>query len=116
MVNEVTLDKLITAYEVDVRFPDVSGMEHLNMLLVRSEIAQAEGDDLLSAEQRARLVEADRILFEQSDRFFRAIRSIADIQTWREHEGASPEHWWWYLDVLAQTPRLTQVEPMAVPA
>jgi len=25
-------EELITAYEVDVRFPDVSGMEHLEML------------------------------------------------------------------------------------
>jgi hypothetical protein len=35
-------DKLIGAYEVDVRFPDVSGMEHLDMLLTRSEIARGE--------------------------------------------------------------------------
>jgi hypothetical protein len=28
-------DQLVAAYEVDVRFPDVSGMEHLEMLCNR---------------------------------------------------------------------------------
>ena len=30
--------ELIAAYEVDVQFPDVSGMEHLDMLMTRSEL------------------------------------------------------------------------------
>jgi hypothetical protein len=34
--------ELITAYETDVQFADVSGMEHLDMLMTRSEIAQNE--------------------------------------------------------------------------
>ena len=35
-------DELIAAYEVDVRFPDVSGIEHLDMLLTCSKIAKGE--------------------------------------------------------------------------
>jgi hypothetical protein len=41
---------LITVYETDVQFPDVSGMEHLDMLMTRSEIAQNESH--LSNEER----------------------------------------------------------------
>jgi len=44
---------LIAAYEIDVRFPDVSGLEHLDMLRVRSEIANCEAD--LTAEAKVRL-------------------------------------------------------------
>ena len=44
-------DQLVAAYEVDVRFPDVSGMEHLEMLCTRSDIAR--GETHLTAEQRA---------------------------------------------------------------
>jgi len=29
---------LITSYETDVQFSEVSGMEHLDMLMIRSEI------------------------------------------------------------------------------
>ena len=64
------INDMITAFEVDVRFPDVSGMEHLDMLLNRSELARAEQDGQLSNEQRVRLAEADRILLEQVDRFY----------------------------------------------
>lgn len=40
MMNHTELNDLLTAYEVDVRFPDVSGMEHLDMLLTRSALAE----------------------------------------------------------------------------
>jgi hypothetical protein len=97
-------DKLIAAYEVDVRFPDVSGMEHLDMLLTRSEIAK--GEHGLTAEQRTRLAEADKVLLQQARRFYQAIRKVADLDAWRRDENVPPAHWWWYLDVLAQLPEL----------
>ncbi len=50
--------ELITAYEADVQFPDVSGMEHLDMLMTRSEIAQNAPH--LSDEERMRVLNADR--------------------------------------------------------
>jgi hypothetical protein len=101
-------EELIAAYEVDVRFPDVSGMEHLDMLLVRSEIAR--GERYLTAEQRVRLAEADRMLLRQVRRFYQAIHRIADLQAWRRGESVSPVQWWWYLDVLAQLPELPAPE------
>ena len=75
------------------------------MLLTRSKLATADHDHLLTVEQRARLAEADRILASQAGRFFQAIRRIADLEAWRRQEGAQPEQWWWYLDVLAQAPK-----------
>ena len=97
-------DKLIAAYEVDVRFSDVSGMEHLDMLLTRSEIAR--GEEYLTTEQRARLTEADKVLLQQTRSFFQAIQRIVDLETWRREENVPSTHWWWYLDVLAQLPEL----------
>lgn len=113
MANHTKLNELLTGYEVDVRFPDVSGMEHLDMLLTRTELAQAESDHLLTAEQRLRLAEADRILASQAGRFYQAIRRIADLEAWRRQEEAPPEQWWWYLDVLAQAPTLAHAEVVA---
>jgi hypothetical protein len=95
-------DALIAAYEVDVRFPDVSGMEHLDMLLTRSEIARVESS--LTTEQRHRLAEADKILFQQAKHFYQAIQHVANLANWRRDENVSPTHWWWYLDVLARLP------------
>ena len=97
-------DELIATYEVDVRFSDVSGMEHLDMLLTRSEIAK--GEDYLTTEQRARLAEADKVLLQQTRSFYQAIQRIADLETWRREENVPSTHWWWYLDVLAQLPQL----------
>ena len=109
-------DQLVAAYEVDVRFPDVSGMEHLEMLRTRSDIAR--GETRLTAEQRARLAEADKLLLQQARRFYQAIQRIADLEAWRRQQGTPPAHWWWYLDVLAQLPDLSPQETsgLTVPA
>lgn len=96
--------ELIAAYEVDVRFPDVNGMEHLDMLLTRSEIAKGEAN--LTAEQRMRLAEADKVLLQQASRFYQTIQKIADLEAWRRDENAPATHWWWYLDVLVHLPEL----------
>ena len=101
-------DQLVAAYEVEVRFPDVSGMEHLEMLRTRSDIAS--GETHLTAEQRARLAEADKLLLQQARRFYQAIQGIADLEAWRRQQGIPPAHWWWYLDVLAQLPDLSPQE------
>ena len=44
--------EMLSAYETDVQFPDVSGMEHLDMLLTRSELAKYEPH--LTEEERQR--------------------------------------------------------------
>lgn len=98
-----TIEKNLSAYETDVDFPDVSGMEHLQMLMTRSELHRHR--DQLTAEQRTRLANADKKLLQQAHLFYQAIQAIADLARWRESEtDVTPEHWWWYLDVLAQLP------------
>jgi len=94
--------ELIAAYEIDVQFPDVSGMEQLDMLMTRSEIARNELH--LSDEDRQRVLNADQLLLRQAKQFSAAIRSIADLASWRRDESVPATHWWWYLDVIAQLP------------
>ena len=69
MIHE-EIERLLTAYETDVRFPEASGMELLDMLLKRSEIAQADREQLLTVEQRRRLAAADRVLALQARHFY----------------------------------------------
>lgn len=97
------IERNLSAYETDVDFPDVSGMERVQMLMTRSELHRVE--DQMTAEQQIRLANADKRLLEHVHLFYQAIQTIADLARWRETEsGVTPEHWWWYLDVLAQLP------------
>ena len=82
MMSHTELNDLLTAYEIDVRFPDVSGMEHLDMLLTRSVLAEFERNRPLTVEQCARLAEADRTLAVQTVRFH------SYYLPWR-HEGSA---------------------------
>jgi hypothetical protein len=92
--------ELIDSYENDVRFPDVSPMEQLETLLTRSEIAACEAD--LSIEQRLRLAKADNLFRENAPQFYESIRKVVDLERWRRDENTPEDHWWWYLEVLAQ--------------
>ena len=96
------IEQLLVAYEVGVEDPEISGMEHLDMLLTRSELAKM--NDQLSSRQSARLLKADGQLAQQAEAFYRAITRVADLQSWREQEQAPTEQWWWYLDVLVAAP------------
>ena len=98
---------LITAYETDVQFPDVSGMEHLDMLMTRSEIAQNELH--LSNEERKRVLTADGQLLLQAKQFYKSIQSIADLASWRRDNNVPVAQWWWYLDVIAQLPKCSEL-------
>lgn len=99
-----TIEQLVTAYEVGVQDPEVSGMEHLDMLLTRSQLARMV--DQLTTLQKVRLAKADQTLTRQADKFYRSIARVADLKSWRDQENAPPSHWWWYLDVLAEVPML----------
>ncbi len=100
--------ELIAAYEVDVQFSGVSGMEHLDMLMIRSEIARHERH--LSDKERKRVLEADEVLLQCAKQFLESIQSIADLSSWRRDEDAPATHWWWYLDVITQLP--ASLEPL----
>lgn len=108
----MTNEERLLAYEVDTDFLEISGMEYLEMLYNRSEIAELE--DQLSNVQKARLAQADQRLIRDAHLFYAAIQSIANLKRWREQDNASPNHWWWYLDVLAAAPRPEGSRPDAV--
>ena len=99
-MNEI--EQMLDAYEVDVEFPEVSGMEHLQMLMTRSELHQLEQE--LDPTQQQRLKIADQKLLRQAHLFFAAIQRIADLPQWRQSEQATPDQWWWYLDVVSELP------------
>jgi hypothetical protein len=98
--------QLLAAYEADVQFADVSGMEHLDMLMTRSEIAKHEPH--LTDVERQRLLNADKLLRQQAHLFYQSIRGIANLASWRRDEDVPATHWWWYLDVIAQMQKQTQ--------
>jgi len=58
--------------EVDVDFPEVSGLEHLQMLLARSELHSS--GHLLENEQKKRLARAVRKLLQQAQSFYEVIQ------------------------------------------
>lgn len=100
MTNRI--EQLLKAYEVGVEDPEISGMEHLDMLLTCSELAKVA--DRLTHAQKVRLTRADQELTRQAEQFYAAISRIANLKSWREDEDAPPSHWWWYLDVLVEAP------------
>jgi len=107
-------EERLYAYEVDVRFPQVSGMEHIEMFYNRSELATLETE--LSPEQKRRLAKADQLLLRDASLFYDAIQKIVNLKRWREQDNASPDHWWWYLDVLAAAPVVPAAVSELVPA
>ena len=107
----MNLEQLIAEYEVDVECPDVSGMEHLQMLMRRSEIARSEAH--LTGAQQQRLEQVDSLLFQQATHFYEAIQQIADLASWRNNQNVPVNHWWWYLDVVSQLPLIEQKQPQS---
>jgi hypothetical protein len=95
-------EKLIASYLAGIRHPEVSGMEHLNLLQIRSSLADLSPK--LTEVQSERLKKADQELLAKANEFLCAIQQIADLESWRIQENVSPAHWWWYLDVIINLP------------
>jgi hypothetical protein len=111
------MNKLVTDYAVDTQYPDVSGIEHLQMLDTRSRLAEIE--DTLTAEERHVLEIADRRLLAHAAEFLAEISRFADLAKERQRLQPPPEYWWWYLDVLARAPVFVpahEYEPELAPA
>ena len=111
------MNALLQAYVADTRYPGVSGIEHLQMLRRRSELAKVERT--LDYEERRQLAKADALLAAHAAEFLAELSRFADLGQERARLQAHPSHWWWYLDVLVQAPTLSpahQPEPALVPA
>ncbi len=96
------MNRLLKNYVVDVQYPNVSGIEHLQMLETRSKLAEVEAK--LSPQERKALLDADRQLAAQADKFLRELSRFVDLAEERQRRQPDPNEWWWYLDILAQVP------------
>jgi hypothetical protein len=99
------LNELLDHYAKDMCYPEVSGFEILEILDIRSEIAKKERD--LSPEERKKLEAADGIFLKNAAKFFAAISEIANLVEMRERAKVPPSHWWWYLEKLISTEKVT---------
>jgi len=107
------MNKLLEHYTVDVDFPEVSGLEHLEMLQIRDKIFEIEST--LSAAEKELLARADQRLIEQAVQFYEELSRFIDFEQRRQTHQIPVARWWWYLDVLAQLPQSlpsTQQEPV----
>lgn len=94
------MNNYLQTYLIAVQHPDVSGFEHLDMLAIRDKLAEQR----LTAEESLQLAHADQALLNKVRDFYDALKSITDLQMERKNRQRTPDHWWWYLDVLAQLP------------
>lgn len=94
---------LLEQYVEDVRHPEVSGFELLDLLHTRSALATLEVE--LSHDERRDLEEADARLLAAAPVLVTRLTEIAPLSELRRRASVSPSHWWWYLDLLQQTAR-----------
>ena len=103
------MNRLLVHYRVDVRHPEVSGAEHLEMLQIRDRLAELEST--LTSEEQDALAEADRVLVEQATAFYQELLRFLDLAAYRREHGIPPARWWWYLDVVSHLPSLKGEAP-----
>lgn len=96
------MNRHLKYYVKAVEHPDVSGFEHLEMLMIRDKLAAQEAD--LSSEELNLLLTADRQLLATAQAVNKTLSEITDLQFERQNRQPSPDHWWWFLDVLDSLP------------
>ena len=109
------MNSLLEQYRVDVDYPEVSGIEHVQMLETRSKLFAVELQ--LSTTERRILLAADRKLAMQALGFLSELERFVNLADERRQRKVVAEEWWWYLDVLVQIPALPtrSKESMLVP-
>jgi hypothetical protein len=93
-------DRLLAKFCRGVHYPAVSGFEVLELLAVRSALAQQEGK--LSEEARKKLEEADDLFLKHAQQFHENMTQVADQEEMRRRAAVPPSHWWWYLEKLVR--------------
>ena len=101
---EEARERLLRGYSVGVRHPEVSGFEILDLLDLRSRITELEAE--LTKDEKRMLEEADSLFLNQAGRFYESLSPVANLAEMREQVGATPSHWWWYLERLAQVEKV----------
>ncbi len=96
------MNNLLNIYNISLDYPEVSGAEQLEVLMIRDKIAELEMQ--LSAEERKILSEADQKLIENAKIIEPELSQFINLANYRKQEDISPQKWWWYLDVLSHLP------------
>jgi hypothetical protein len=96
------MNKLLNIYHLSLDFPDVSGAEQLELLMIRDQIAGLEIE--LNAEEQSFLSEADRKLINSATKIYQELSHFIDLADYRKNHNILPQKWWWYLDVLVSLP------------
>ena len=97
--------RLLRDYSVSVHYPEVSGFEILELLDLRSRIAELE--PALTENEKRRLEEVDGLFLQDVNRFYESLAQVGDLAKMREQVGVSPSHWWWYLEKLVQVEKVS---------
>lgn len=98
------MHQYVRTYDALTDSPDISPVEHLEMLRLRDEVADLADRGVLSLEETKILAEADRRLAAQARTFAQSIGELQDLASLRTHENIHAARWWWYLDVLSNVP------------
>jgi hypothetical protein len=93
---------LVENYALSVRHPDVSGFEVLDVLRLRSRVADIERE--LTPAERAALEAGDATFLHNAPTLYRQVCEIATLEAVRREADVPPSHWWWYLDTLTRVP------------
>ena len=103
------MNRLLVHYCVDVQHPEMSGVEHLEMLQIRDRLAELEST-LTFEEQQARAA-ADRVLVARASAFYQELLRFLDLAAYRREHGIPPARWWRHLDVISHLPPLKDEAP-----
>lgn len=96
------MNNLLNIYNLSLDYPEVSGAEQLELLMIRDQIAELETQ--LSVEERQLLSEADQKLIKNAKIIEQELSQFINLSNYRKQEDISPQQWWWYLDVLSHLP------------
>lgn len=94
------VQQLLKYYVKAVQFPEASGFEVLELLDVRSRLAEREHK--LDETQRAQLEDADSVFLHHAPMFYESVAALGNLSDLRRRAAVSCSHWWWYLEKLAQ--------------
>ncbi len=101
------MNHLLETYLVDVDYPTVSGIEQLQMLETRTQLATL--DLALSAGERQALEQADQTLLRHAEQVLVELQRFVDLAAERRERNIHPDWWWWYLDVIVKVPTFAQL-------
>lgn len=96
------MNNLLNIYNISLDYPEVSGAEQLELLMIRDQIAELETQ--LSAKEKQILSEADQKLIKNAKIIEQEISQFINLPNYRKKENIPPQKWWWYLDVLSHLP------------